>query len=45
MQTTVRTAEQQEDLCRADAETAAAQLRAMPTASHLIDVAIEARPR
>src|SRR5438094_10468880 len=45
MQTTVRTAEQQEYFCRADAETAAAQLRAMHTAYHLIDVAIEARPR
>jgi transposase len=44
MQTTVRTAEQQEYFCRADAETAAAQLRAMHTAYHLIDVAIEARP-
>jgi transposase len=43
MHTTVRTAEQQEYFCRADAETAAAQLRAMHTAYHLIDVAIEER--
>jgi len=43
--TAARHAEQQEYFCRADADTAAAQLRAMHTAYHLIDVAIEERPR
>jgi len=38
-----RQAEQQEYFCRADAETAAAQLRAMHTAYHLIDVTVEER--
>src|SRR5499426_1037773 len=42
--TAARQAEQQEYFCRADAETAAAQLRAMHTAYHLIDVTVEERP-
>jgi transposase len=43
-QTAARTAEQQEYGCRADAEAAAAPLRAVPTASHLVDVTVEERP-
>jgi transposase len=42
--TAARQAEQQEYFCRADAETAAARLRAMHTAYHLIDVTVEERP-
>ena len=38
LQTTARTAEQQEYCCRADAEAAAAQRRAVHTADHLVDV-------
>jgi transposase len=45
LQTVARTAEQQEYFCRADAEAAAAELRAMPTAYHLVDVTVEERPR
>lgn len=44
MQNTVRTAEQQEYFCRADADTAAAQLRAVHTAYHRIEVTVEERP-
>jgi hypothetical protein len=44
MQATVRTAEQQEYFCRADAAAAAAQLRAVHTPSHRVDVTVEARP-
>jgi transposase len=44
LQTAARTAEQQAYFCRADAEAAAAKLRAMPTAYHLIDVAVEEQP-
>ena len=44
MQTIVRTAEQQEYFCRADADGAAAQLRAVHTPYHLVDVTGEARP-
>ena len=44
MQTTVRTAEQQEYFCRADADGAAVQLRAVHTPYHLIDVTVEERP-
>jgi transposase len=44
MQTTVRTAEQQEYFCRADADAAAAQLRAVYTPYHLVDVTVEERP-
>ncbi len=44
VQTAVRTAEQQEYFCRADAETAAAQLRAVHAAYHQVDVTVEERP-
>jgi len=44
MQTAAHTTEQQEYCCRADAEAAAAQRRGVPTAYHLIDVAVEERP-
>ena len=44
LQTATRTAEQQEYFCRADAEAAAATLRAVPTAYHLVDVTVEERP-
>ncbi len=44
MQTTARTAEQQEYFCRADAEAAAAQLRAVHTAYHRVEVTVEERP-
>jgi transposase len=40
----VRTAEQQEYFCRADAEAAAAKLRAVQTAYHLVDVTVEEQP-
>src|SRR5215467_2243386 len=44
IQTTVRTAEQQTYVCRADAEAAAVQLRAVLSAYHLVDVTVEERP-
>jgi transposase len=44
MHTTVRTAGQQEYFCRADADRAAAQLRAVHTPYHLVDVTVEERP-
>lgn len=44
LQTAVRTAEQQEYFCRADAEAAAAKLRAVQTAYHLVDVTVEEQP-
>jgi len=44
MHATVRTAEQQEYFCRADAGAAAAQLRAVHTPYHLVDVRVEERP-
>jgi len=44
MQTAARTAEQQEYFCRADADAAAAQLRAGPAAYHRLDVTVEERP-
>src|SRR5499433_2626025 len=37
-------AEQREYFCRADAEAAAVQLRAVPAAYHLVDVTVEERP-
>lgn len=40
-----RAAAKQDYFCRADAETAAEQLRAMQTDSHLVDVVVEERPR
>jgi transposase len=42
--TVARQATQQEYFCRADAETAAATLRARPTAYHLLEVAVEEHP-
>jgi transposase len=44
IQTTARTAEQQEYFCRADADAAAAQLRAVHAAYHQMDVTVEERP-
>jgi len=44
MQATVRTAEQQEYFCRADADAAAAQLRAVHTPYHLVEGTVEERP-
>jgi transposase len=44
MQTYAHTAEQQEYFCRADAEAAAAKLRTVPTAYHLMEVTVEERP-
>ena len=44
VQTAARTAEPQEYFCRAAAETAAVQLRAVPTADPLVEVAVEDRP-
>src|SRR5262245_3268275 len=43
-QTAARTAEQQEYFCRADAEAAAAKLRAVSAPYHLVDVTVEERP-
>jgi transposase len=44
LSTTTRRAEQQEYFCRADADAAAAQLCAMATAYHRVDVTVEERP-
>jgi hypothetical protein len=44
LQTATRVGEQQEYCCRADAEAAAAPRRAVPAASHCVDVTGEARP-
>jgi len=44
IQSVVRTAAQQEYFCRADAEAAAAKLRAVHTTYHLVDVTVEERP-
>ena len=44
VQTTARTAEQQAYFCRADAEAAAAQRRAVHAAYHRRDVTVEERP-
>src|ERR671934_862684 len=44
LEATVREAAQQEYFCRADAEAAAAKLRAQPSAYHRVEVAVEARP-
>jgi hypothetical protein len=43
-QAPVRTAEQHEYFCRADADAAAAQLRTVHTPYHLVDVTVEERP-
>ena len=45
LQTTARAAEQQAYCCRADAAAAAAQLRAVHTAYHLLAVTVEERPQ
>src|SRR5438093_5353929 len=45
LQTTARAAEQQTYFCRADAEAAAAQLSAVHTAYHLLEVTVEERPQ
>ena len=44
VQTAARTAEQQEYFCRADADAAAAQFRAVHAAYHWMDVTVEERP-
>ena len=44
LQTATRTAERQEYFCRADAEAAAVQLRAVPAPYHLVDVTVEEQP-
>ena len=44
LQTATRPGEQQEYFCRADAEAAAAKLRAVPAAYHRVDVTVEERP-
>lgn len=44
VQTAARTAEQQEYFCRADADAAAVQLRAVHAADHRLDVTVEERP-
>ena len=45
LQSAGRAAAKQDYFCRADAEAAAEKLRAMQTDSHLVDVAVEERPR
>lgn len=45
LQTTARAAAQQAYFCRADAEAAAARLRAVPSAYHLLEVTVEERPQ
>ena len=45
LRTTVRAATQQEYFCRADAEAAAEQLRALQSAYHRVEVMIEERPQ
>ena len=44
VQSAARSVEQQVYFCRADAEAAAAQLRAMPAAYHWVDVTVEEQP-
>jgi transposase len=44
LHTATRSGEQQEYFCRADAEAAAAKLRAVPAAYHRVDVTVEERP-
>ena len=44
IKTIVRDAEQQEYVCRADADAAAAKLRAVLAPSHLVEVTVEERP-
>jgi transposase len=45
LEATVREAARQEYACRADAEAAAAKLRALPSAYHEVDVDVEERPQ
>jgi transposase len=45
LETTVRDAAKQEYCCRADAEAAAEQRRALPSASHQVEVVVEERPQ
>jgi transposase len=45
LETTVREAAKQAYFCRADAEAAAEQLRALPSAYHQIEVEVEERPQ
>src|SRR5215831_19109168 len=45
LETTVREAAKQEYFCRADAEAAAEQLRALPSAYHQVEVVVEERPQ
>jgi len=44
LHTTIRTAEQQEYFCRADAEAAAEKVRALQSSYHQVEVVIEERP-
>ena len=44
IQTAAQTAEQHEYFCRADAEAAAARLRAVPAGYHRLEVTVEERP-
>ncbi len=44
IETAARRAEPHEYCCRADADAAAAPLRAVPAASHRVDVPVEERP-
>jgi len=44
IQTAAQTAEQQEYFCRADADAAAARLRAVPAVYHRLEVTVEERP-
>jgi transposase len=44
IQTAAQTAEQQEYFCRADAEAAAARLRAVPAGYHRLEVTVEEQP-
>jgi hypothetical protein len=45
LEATVREAARQEYFCHADAEAAAAKLRALPSAYHGVDVDVEERPK
>ena len=45
LEATAREAARQEYFCRADAEAAAAKLRALPSAYHWVDVEVQERPK
>ena len=45
LEATVRTVTKQEYFCQADAEMAAGQLRALPSAYHQVEVIVETRPK